>query len=91
MSCITSFEIGHLDLNTKNLQEVFAVSHENSIYVATPLLADPTEDVPSYPVKRIIGNLGEPSFAVLVVPQRVKIGALGFEEWNFIAHRPFDG
>ncbi|KAL8718339.1 MAG: hypothetical protein Q9225_004518 [Loekoesia sp. 1 TL-2023] len=91
LSCIASFETGYLDLDPGKLQEVFAVSHENSIYVASPLLADPSEPLPLYPVRRIIGNIGKPGLAVLVAPQVPKMRALGYDAWNFITHRPFDG
>lgn len=91
LSCIASFETGYLDLDPGKLQEAFAVSHENSIYVASPMLADPCENILPYPVRRIIGNIGEPGFAVLTAPQNIKIRPLGFDKWNFIAHRPFNG
>ena len=57
-SCIASFETGSLDLDPRDLDAstAMAMSYGNSIYVAKQMISDPSEVLPLYTVKRIIGN-----------------------------------
>ncbi|KAI4162051.1 MAG: hypothetical protein LQ342_004363 [Letrouitia transgressa] len=91
LSCIACLETGYMDIPPSKLNSSFAISHENSIFVARQLLSDPSDDLSNFPVKRIIGNIGKPGLAVLVSPQNPKMLAVDYGKWNIITHCPFDG
>ncbi|KAL8997758.1 MAG: hypothetical protein Q9188_006242, partial [Gyalolechia gomerana] len=48
-------------------------------------------DLAGAEVRRIIGNIGKPGLAVLIAPRIPKMRGLRYNEWNVIAHRPFEG
>ncbi|MCJ1381143.1 hypothetical protein MMC17_004252 [Xylographa soralifera] len=91
-SCIASFETGSLNLNPKDLDAsaAMAMSYGNSIYVAEKMISDPSEVLPLYAVRRIIGNIGKPGLSLLVPPELPRTRELGFS-WNNINHCEFNG
>jgi hypothetical protein len=90
-ACIAHFESGSFDITPHLLREVFAMSSGNSIFVAAPLLCDPSELPAEYEIKRVVGNIGRAGIAMLIPPQDTKIRELVPETWNLINHTPFDG
>lgn len=91
-SCISLFETGLLDVDPGTIGEnVIAVSHTNSIFVASALLMDPAAAVPVVPVERIIGNVGKPGLAFLISPPDPKMRKIDYASWNLVAHETFDG
>ena len=91
-SCIASFETGSLDLDPGDLEAsaVMAMSYGNSIYVAEQMISDPSEALPLYAIKRIIGNIGKSGLSLLVPPESPRTRELGFS-WNNINHCEFGG
>lgn len=90
-SCIACLETGYMNITLSQLRSSFAISHENSIFVASELLSDPSDHLSSFPVKRIVDNIGKPGLAVLRSPQSPKMLAIDYSKWNIITHCPFDG
>ncbi|OCL07603.1 hypothetical protein AOQ84DRAFT_341618 [Glonium stellatum] len=90
-SCLALFDSGHLQINTEDLSNVIAMSTGNSIYVASPLLCDPSQEPVGLEMKRIIGNIGKPGIAMLVPPLNLRVRAPDPTSWRLVAHDDFDG
>lgn len=91
-ACVAMFETGTLDIEPSALSSVMAMSSGNSIYVANPLIRDPSEDVfDRYKVTRILGNLGRPGVVMLVPPQAPRIVERDPNSWRLINHHCFNG
>ncbi|KAL6815193.1 hypothetical protein J3E69DRAFT_359013 [Trichoderma sp. SZMC 28015] len=89
-ACITMFECGQL-LDVAHFREVFAITSNDAIFVATPLLADP-HDVPiETEIKRVLGNIGKPGVSLLVPPPEPRIREINTDEWNLLNHNSFSG
>ncbi|CAI6094405.1 unnamed protein product [Clonostachys chloroleuca] len=90
--CIAMFDTGILNLDTERLEEVFALSSGNSIYVASRILADPSIETPGHAVSRIFGNIGRQGVSLLVSspttqPPARLLGKMG----SAINYKPFNG
>ncbi|MCJ1419369.1 hypothetical protein MMC32_005723 [Xylographa parallela] len=90
-ACIAMFESGSMNLDPKVLSEVMAMSSGNSIYVAAPLLCDPSEIPRHHEIRRIIGNVGRAGIAMLIQPQDPKVRRPDLDSWAIINHNTFDG
>ncbi|RFU25180.1 hypothetical protein B7463_g11158, partial [Scytalidium lignicola] len=90
-ACIIMLESGGFDLDPHDLQHAMAVSSENSLYIAAPLLCDPLTELEAHEVRRVVGNIGRPGVAVLIPPVNPKVRSLQISKWNIINHAPFDG
>ncbi|KAL5083482.1 hypothetical protein Trisim1_001412 [Trichoderma cf. simile WF8] len=89
-ACITMFECGQL-LDVAHFQDVFAITSNDAIFVATPLLADP-HDVPiETEIKRVLGNIGKPGVSLLVPPPAPRIREINTDAWNLLNHDSFSG
>lgn len=89
-ACITMFECGQL-LDVAHFREVFAITSNDAIFVATPLLADP-QDVPiETEIKRVLGNIGRPGVSLLVPPPVPRIREMKTDGWNLLNHNSFSG
>ncbi|KAL7787296.1 hypothetical protein V8C43DRAFT_324093 [Trichoderma afarasin] len=89
-ACITMFECGQL-LDVAHFREVFAITSNDAIFVATPLLADP-HDVPiETEIKRVLGNIGKPGVSLLVPPPVPRIRETNTDGWNLLNHNSFSG
>lgn len=89
-ACITMFECGQL-LDVAHFREVFAITSNDAIFVATPLLADP-QDVPiETEIKRVLGNIGRPGVSLLVPPPEPRVREMNTDEWNLLNHDSFSG
>ena len=69
-ACIAMFESGSLNIQPASLSQVMAMSIENSIYVAAPLLSDPTNTYRDNTIKRVVGNVGKPGIAMMIPPSK---------------------
>lgn len=67
------------------------MSSENSLFVAAPLLNDPSEWRKEVQVDRVVGNIGRAGIAMLIPPQDPRIRKPQLENWELISHAPFDG
>jgi hypothetical protein len=90
-ACVAMFDSGSCNLDPAGLQEAFAISSGNSIYVAAPLLCDPSEVPTLKEIRRVTGSIGRPGISVLVPPGEPKCRARDDESWSQINHLPFDG
>ena len=90
-ACISMFESGANDLDPRTLEHVFAISSDNSLFVAAPLLDDPSERGDEIYIKRVIGNIGRAGMAMLLPPQDPQIRKPQLENWQLVNHALFDG
>ena len=90
-SCIALFESGGFNFLPKHLDRVMAISVGDSIYVAAPLLCDPSIQPAPHEVQRIAGNIGRAGLALLIPPRRPKTKKADLESYQLVNHDPFDG
>ena len=90
-ACIATFESGTYDLDPSALEHVFAMSSSNSLFVAAPLLNDPSQSHNDSTVLRVIGNIGRAGIAMLIAPQAPRTRKLEPDTWELVTHAPFDG
>ena len=90
-ACIAMFESGTYDIDPETLDHVFAMSSGNSLFVAGPLLNDPSEWSKEIQVERVVGNIGRAGIAMLIPPQDPRIRKRQLENWELVSHAPFDG
>ena len=90
-ACVAMFESGAYDFDPNTLGHVFAISSENSLFVAAPLLDDPSEGGEKIYIKRVIGNIGRAGMALLLPPQDPQIRKPQLENWQLVNHALFDG
>ncbi|KAK6535414.1 hypothetical protein TWF694_001874 [Orbilia ellipsospora] len=76
-----------------SLQDVMAISAGDSIYVASPLITDPSwwSDHRCDTITRIAGNVGKPGISLLVSPHNLKKPRNDINNWKVINHSAFDG
>jgi hypothetical protein len=72
-----------------SLSQAYAVSSAESIYVSETMLSEPSEHVPPYKIRRIIGNIGSPGISVLVSPEGLKTKRLT-ENFRAVEHAIYD-
>jgi hypothetical protein len=90
-ACIAMLESGGFDLDPGQLLHVMAISTENSLYVAAPLLCDPSTNLQTHEVRRVVGNVGRAGIALLIPPHNPNVRQSRPEMWNVVTHAPFDG
>ena len=91
LACITMFETGEFNIHPETLQEVMILSTGDSIYVASGLVSDPSEDTNGHPIRRVFGNLGRPEMAFPIPPSNPKFMDYELKSWHLINHAPFNG
>ncbi|RYP75203.1 hypothetical protein DL771_002528 [Monosporascus sp. 5C6A] len=90
-SCIAFFESGLFAIQPSSFTNVMAMSVGASIYIAVPLLCDPSEDPSPYEIRRIRGNIGKPGIAMLIPPRNPQIRKDDYSSWQLVTHAMFDG
>ncbi|KAI8669641.1 hypothetical protein NCS57_00779500 [Fusarium keratoplasticum] len=73
------------------LKNVFAMTCGNSIFVASPMMADPYETPVETEIKRVPGNIGQPGLSFLIPPPEPRIRKSNPEAWAVLNHKPFEG
>ncbi|KAK6387382.1 hypothetical protein LTS17_000650 [Exophiala oligosperma] len=86
---ICMLELGGASVSTSYLHRAFAVSADNSIFVAECLLSDPNERVPDHAIRRIVGNLGKPGISILVSPRNLKVKERK-DDFRAVEHAQYD-
>ncbi|KAF2232360.1 hypothetical protein EV356DRAFT_450297, partial [Viridothelium virens] len=81
-ACIAMFEDRSVNLDPDSLQQLFALSAGNSIYVAMPLVCDPSEDPLPYEMKRVVGNIGQPGISLMISPIQPKVRKVDNDTWR---------
>lgn len=90
-SCIGFFESGGFQIRPDFLKNVMALSAGNSIYVAAPLICDPSINPDSHDVRRILGNIGRSGLAFLFPPAAPKLKGWDVSSFQVVRHDMFDG
>lgn len=90
-SCIGFFESGGFQISPEYLDNVMALSVGNSIYVAAPLLCDPSINPRSDDVRRILGNIGRSGLAFMFPPAAPKLKGWDVSSFQVVRHDVFDG
>ena len=88
---IAMFESGSYNLDPRSLDHVFAMSSGNSLFVAAPLLDDPSHESDEIHIKRVVGNIGRAGMAMLIAPQDPRIRKPQMENWELVNHAPSNG
>ncbi|OTA76887.1 hypothetical protein M434DRAFT_87894 [Hypoxylon sp. CO27-5] len=84
-------ETGSYNLNPDELENVFAISAADSLYIASALVQDLTTKT-TCPVKRFIGTIGRAGMAFMVPPKDPEIRSYDkIDEWYQYDHKEFDG
>ncbi|UPL01317.1 hypothetical protein LCI18_012251 [Fusarium solani-melongenae] len=89
-ACIAMFDSGRI-YDIGYLKNVFAMTYGNSIFVASPMLADPYERPIETEIKRVPGNIGQPGLSFLIPPPEPRIRRSNPEAWTVLNHKPFEG
>ena len=90
-ACIVLLESGTFDLGPDEFNDVVGVSSGNSLYVSEALLEDPSK-IPQCPgIRHLVGNIGKPGVALLLLAKNPDIRQPDLESWEMINHMPFDG
>ncbi|CAJ0555336.1 Ff.00g054010.m01.CDS01 [Fusarium sp. VM40] len=89
-ACIAMLETGR-NFDIGYLRNVFAMTYGNSIFVASPLMADPYETPLATEIKRVSGNIGQPGLSFLIPPPNPRIRKSNPEAWTVLSHKRFEG
>ncbi|CAN9466789.1 unnamed protein product [Alternaria alternata] len=87
---VAFFETGEIQLEPHKLGGVLALSHNNSIFVASRMLEDPTKLGSKHLIKRLTGNIGRPGFALLIPPNDPRMQKYDFNKY-VVEYEPFNG
>ena len=94
---IASLEIGQgLLLKKERLMDhIFAISIDDSLYIASPLVSDPAQGFRlRIEIRRVRGNIGRPGLNLLGFfspPDAVRVREKEPGRWKLINHHEFDG
>ncbi|KAH7308763.1 hypothetical protein BKA65DRAFT_173167 [Rhexocercosporidium sp. MPI-PUGE-AT-0058] len=89
LSCISMFDCAS-DIHPDLLEDVFAISSGDSIYIAAELLLDPS-CTPHAAIRRLTGNIGRPGLSLLIAPPKQQVRTPGIDSWASIQYAPFNG
>ena len=89
-TAVAFFETGEMQLDPYKLEGVLALSHNNSIFVASQMLEDPTKPSSKYLIKRLTGNIGRPGFALLISPNDPRMREYDFNKY-VVEYEQFNG
>ncbi|CAG9983384.1 unnamed protein product [Clonostachys byssicola] len=91
-ACIAMMETGSYNLHPEDLNNVFALSSADSLYISSAVLEDPATNTSSAPIQRLAGNIGRAGVAFLVPPQNPETKSYDtIDEWYCLDHKDFDG
>ncbi|KAJ3573683.1 hypothetical protein NPX13_g4613 [Xylaria arbuscula] len=90
-SCVAMMETGTVNIDASNLQEVFALSYGNSIFVSSRLLKDPSIEVPDDALTRMTGNVGRPGLSLLIPPPSGALVRPLSTNYRAVSYEVFDG
>jgi hypothetical protein len=90
-ACIVLFESGQYDILPEKLHAVMAISSNDSLFIAGPMLCTPSEQPPSGEIHRVTGNIGQGGMALLISPANPRIRQSTNDAWTWCNHDPWDG
>ena len=83
--------MGTAECSPEKFRGVLAVCSGDSIYASTACTRDPYEEPGWDGVCRIIGNVGQAGFAILIPPKLLRHRNHKPENWTLVDHADFDG
>ncbi|RYN91066.1 hypothetical protein AA0119_g10778 [Alternaria tenuissima] len=87
---VAFFETGEIQLEPRKLEGVLALSHKNSIFVASQMLEDPAKLSSKHLIRRLTGNIGRPGLALLIPPNNPRMQKYDFNKY-VVEYEPFNG
>jgi hypothetical protein len=90
-ACIAMFENRNVNLDPQALGKVMAISTGNSIFVAMPLVCDPSDRPLANEIKRVVGNIGKSGISLLIPPIVPKVRKVEEDTWHQVNHAQFNG
>ena len=90
-ACIAMFETGVLNMHLHYFDEVVAMSAGNTLYVSEVLLCDPSTRSSPHRIRALVGNVGKPGLALLLLPKNPMRQEPDLETWQMVNHAEFDG
>lgn len=91
LACVSLFESGHLDFDPQCFEDVLAISSTNNIYASEVLFCDPLGPHWLQPLRHVIGNVGKPGLALLLLPKNPELREADLETWRLVNHAKFNG
>jgi len=91
LACITAFESGFHNLDLDYFNDVVAISAGNTLYVSKLLIKDPASVVDGTGLHCLIGNIGRPGIALLLLAKEPELREYDLESWDQVNHNAFDG
>ncbi|MCJ1380323.1 hypothetical protein MMC17_003426 [Xylographa soralifera] len=85
------FETGVLNLSLQDFKDVVAISAGNTLYVSEVLLCDPSARSSPHKIRALVGNVGKPGLALLLLPKNTMRREPDLETWQMVNHNEFDG
>ncbi|KAL4945780.1 hypothetical protein BDV06DRAFT_229957 [Aspergillus oleicola] len=90
-ACIILFESGQYDIPPEKLKPVMALSSNDSLFIAAPMLCSPADEPPAHEIHHVTGNIGRGGIALLIPPAEPRIRKATSNSWNVCNHDPWDG
>lgn len=90
-ACIILFESGQYDISPGKLTSVMAISSNDSLFIAAPMLCSPAEEPPMHEIHHVTGNIGRGGMALLIPPAAQRIRESTVDTWNLCNHDSWDG
>lgn len=90
-ACIAEFETGGIDLASSEFESVMAISIGESIFVAGPLLRDPSEAQQPPEIIRLNGNVGKSGLVLMVPPAEPMVSTPDPDSWRVIEREEYSG
>ena len=88
------FHTGNVSLSPGGLNNSFAMSIENSLYIAAPVVSDPASDLIPHDIRVVRGTTGKPGISLLGFNSNVnqtEVRQTNADTWQVVNHEPFDG
>ncbi|KAL4743798.1 hypothetical protein BDV11DRAFT_201663 [Aspergillus similis] len=90
-ACIILFESGQYDIPPFKLTSVMAISSNDSLFIAAPMLCSPAEEPHMHEIHHVTGNIGRGGMALLIPPAAPRIRESTVDTWNVCNHDSWDG
>jgi hypothetical protein len=90
-ACIILLESGRYDIPPDTLTAVMAISSNDSLFIAAPMLCSPADNPPAHEIHHVTGNIGQGGMALLIPPAEPRVRKSTNESWHVRNHDPWDG
>lgn len=88
-ACLLYFETGSQGFTKEHLVNVYALSVDNSLFVAEALLSDPAATGHPNAVQRLAGNIGRSGISFLINVKNPELGSAS-KDYTLVRHEPYD-